>query len=81
MQILYVHFIFLKEESMFTKATFIWLKIQKILEFKIIVFYLNIFKNVIYFCDAKLNFQRHYSSLQCLWSLRNHCNMLYCFKL
>ncbi len=28
-------------------------------------FYLNIFQNVIYACDAKLNFQHHYSSLQC----------------
>ncbi len=27
-----------------------------------ILFYLNIFSNLIYFCDSKLNFQHHYSS-------------------
>ncbi len=27
--------------------------------------YLNIYQNVIYFCDAQLYFQHHYSSLQC----------------
>ncbi len=29
------------------------------------VFYFNIFEYVFYFCDAKLNFQHHYSSIQC----------------
>ncbi len=29
------------------------------------IFYFNIFWNVIYSHDAKLNFQHHYSSLQC----------------
>ncbi len=29
------------------------------------IFFLNIFLNIIYSCDAKLNFQHHYSSLQC----------------
>ncbi len=33
--------------------------------FKSIVLNLNIFFYVIYSCDAKLNFQHHYSSLQC----------------
>ncbi len=28
--------------------------------------YFNILNNIIYFCDAKLNFQHHYSSIQCL---------------
>jgi len=27
--------------------------------------YLNLFENVIYSNEAKLNFQHHYSSLQC----------------
>ncbi len=30
-----------------------------------VTFLLNILYNVIYFCDAKLYFQHHYSSLQC----------------
>jgi len=40
-----------------------------------------ILKNdLIYFCDAKLNFQHHYSSLQCHMILQNsfHSNMLIC---
>ncbi len=54
---------------MLTKAAFIWSQIQKKTEYCEIVknktgFYLNIFQNVIYSCDAKLNFQHHYSSLQ-----------------
>ncbi len=36
-----------------------------LLQFKITVFYLNIFQNVIYSCDCKLDFQHHYCSLQC----------------
>ncbi len=36
---------------------------------------------VIYFCDAKLHFQHHYSSLQCvMWSFRNHSNVLICWS-
>ncbi len=35
------------------------------------------FNNVINSCDAKLNFQHHYSSLV-KWSFRNHSNMLIC---
>ncbi len=31
--------------------------------------YFNILNNIIYFCDAKLNFQHHYSSIQCLMIL------------
>jgi len=34
-------------------------------QFKMPVFYLNIFQTVIYSCDAKLNFHNLYSSLQC----------------
>ncbi len=41
---------------------FIWFNF---LHFKITIFYLNIILNAIYSCDAKLNFQHHYSSLQC----------------
>ncbi len=45
----------------------------------ITVFYVNICSNVIYFCDAQLYFQHHYSSLQCHMIFRNHNNMLiYC---
>ncbi len=33
------------------------------LQFKIIVFYFNIFTNIIYSCDTALNFQHHNSSL------------------
>ncbi len=43
------------------KTVILW----NIIAFKITVFYLNIFQNVIYSCDAKLNFQHYYSSLQC----------------
>ncbi len=35
------------------------------LQFKMTIYYLKIFLNVIYSCDAKLNFQNQYSSLQC----------------
>ncbi len=47
---------------------FVWSKIktqyyEKLLQYKITVFYLNIFVNVIYSCDAALNFQQHFSSL------------------
>ena len=31
-----------------------------------------------YFCDAQLYFQHHYSSLQCHMIFRNHFNMLIC---
>ncbi len=44
----------------------------------ITVFYVNICSNVIYFCDAQLYFQHHYSSLQCHMIFRNHNNMLIC---
>jgi len=38
-------------------------------------------KPVIYFCDAQLYFQHHYSSLQCHMIFRNHNNMLiYCSR-
>ncbi len=33
---------------------------------------------IIYFCDAQLYFQHHYSSLQCHMIFRNHNNMLIC---
>ncbi len=36
-----------------------------LLQFKIKVFYFNIFLNIIYSCEVKLNFQHHYFSLQC----------------
>ncbi len=43
------------------------------------VLYFNIFWNVIYSCDAKLNFQHHYSTVfSVTWSLRNHHNVLIC---
>jgi len=40
-------------------------KFSKIIEIQITILNRHIFKNVIYSCDAKLNFQHHYSSLQC----------------
>ncbi len=39
---------------------------------------MNILENIIYFCDAQLYFQHHYSSLQCHMIFRNHNNMLIC---
>ncbi len=37
--------------------------------------------NIIYFCDAQLYFQHHYSSLQCHMIFRNHSNILiYCSR-
>ncbi len=45
---------FLKKFLMLTKATFIWSKhCEILLQFKITVFCLNIFENVIYSCDGK----------------------------
>ncbi len=38
---------------------------ETLLQFKITGFYYNIFSNIVYFCDAKQNFQHHYSCLQC----------------
>jgi len=35
-----------------------------LLQFKINDLYWHLLKNDIYFCDSKLNFQQHYSSLQ-----------------
>jgi len=53
---------------MFTKASFYLIKntLKRVLSYilTISVFYLNIL-DVIYSCDAKLNFQHHFSSLQC----------------
>ncbi len=49
------------------KTVILW----NIIIFKIIVFYVNILSNVIYFGDAKLNFQHHWSSLQCHMIFRN----------
>ncbi len=34
-------------------------------QFKIMDFCCNILQNIMYFCNAKLNFEHHYSSLQC----------------
>ncbi len=39
-------------------------------------FYVNICYNVIYFCDAALYFQHHYSSRQCHMIFRNHSNIM-----
>ncbi len=48
------------------------IKNHKILfQLKITVFYVNIRSNVIYFCDAQLYFQHHYSSLQSHMIFRN----------
>ncbi len=41
---------------------------------------MNICWNIIYFCDAQLYFQHHYSSLQCHMIFRNHSNMLIFFS-
>ncbi len=38
----------------------------------------NIVSNIVYFCDAQLYFQHHYSSLQCHMIFRNHNNILIC---
>uniref|UniRef100_A0A672LQ57 Anoctamin n=1 Tax=Sinocyclocheilus grahami TaxID=75366 RepID=A0A672LQ57_SINGR len=38
---------------------------ESLLQFQITVFYLNVFSNVIYSCDVKLNFQHHYAGFQC----------------
>jgi len=40
-------------------------KLLNIIQIEYIFFLYNIFKNVIYSCDAKLNFQYHYSSPKC----------------
>ncbi len=59
---------FLKKSLLLTKAAFIESEMQYnceiLLQSKIQVFYCNIFLNAIYSCDAQLNFQHHYSSLQ-----------------
>ncbi len=60
-----------KKKKILTKAAFIWQKIQ--LNRNIAEYYYNLKKQfsvriyfkIIYSCDAKLNFQHHYSSLQC----------------
>ncbi len=55
-------------------------RMWKIIQFKIPVFYVNIFSNVFYFW-SKVNFPHHYSSLQCHMIFRNHYNMLiYCSR-
>ncbi len=41
------------------------LKRLNILQFQITVFFLNIYENVIYSYNAKINFQHLYCSLQC----------------
>ncbi len=48
---------------------------KQLLQFEIAVFYMTIYKNEMYFCDAKLNFQHHYSSLQ------NSLQIIYLFRL
>ncbi len=69
---------FLKEVSSAHQGRIYWIKnavnCEILLQFKIKVFYCNIFLNTIYSCDAQLNFQHHYSSVT--WSFRNHSNML-----
>ncbi len=53
---------FLKKSLLLTKAAFIWskntVKTVQLWNIIVICFYLNIFKNVIYSCDAMLNFHR-----------------------
>ncbi len=51
-------------------------KYETLLQFKITVVYVNIMCNL--FLWSKLNFQHHYSSLQCHMIFRNHSNMLIC---
>ncbi len=65
------YYYFWNKSLLFTKDIFIWANIHRkqlyyeiLFPFKILFCYLNIFKNIIYSCDAKLNFQHHYSSLQ-----------------
>ncbi len=62
---------FLKKSLLLTKTDFFWSKI----------FLFEYIRNVIYFCESKLYFQHHYSSLQCHMIFRNHSNMLiYCSR-
>ncbi len=55
---------------MLTKSVFIWFKKNSknsnIVKYycNLKQFYLNMFENIFFFCDAQLNFQHHYSSLQ-----------------
>ncbi len=46
--------------------------VKHLLQFKISVFYFNVFENVVCSCDSKVNFQQHYSSLQCHMILKNN---------
>ncbi len=46
-----------------------------LLQFKINVFYLNIYSNVIYSCDEKAKFSA--ASLQCQMILQKSCHFLY----
>ncbi len=59
---------FLKEVSYDHQGCMYLIKVAckiAVILFIIKLLYFNIFLNVIYSCDAKLNFQHHYSSLQC----------------
>ncbi len=37
----------------------------------------SVFYNVTYFCDAKLNFQHHYSSLQCHMIIQEYADLVF----
>ncbi len=52
--------------------------VKSLLQFQITVFHLSMLSNVLYFCDAQLYFQHHYSNLQCHIIFINHNNMLIC---
>ncbi len=59
--------------SLIKNTVILW----NILLFKITVFFFKYIFNVIYSCDVKLNFQHHYSSLQCHMILqKSFSNML-----
>ncbi len=62
------------------KAAFILSNYSKtVILYNINHFFLKfMFNNAMYFCDAALYFQHHYSSLQCHMIFRNHSNMLIC---
>ncbi len=61
---------------MLTKAAFIWLKTAISRNITILNIYSNIFSNVIYCCDAKLNFSIITPVFSVTWSFRNHSYIL-----
>ncbi len=63
--------------NMLSKPASIWRNVVIFLDITGRFFWLWVI-NVIYFCDAQLNFQHHYSSLQCHMIFRNHSNVLIC---